>query len=319
MVLVPDPRPRVIDPFHEQPTMSIICNVIDPITREPYSRDPRYVAQKAEGTCSRPASPTPASWAPRPSSTSSTTSPSTSGRTRRSTRSTPSEGYWNRGAGFGSGATNGGGNLGYKLRSQEGYFPAPPADTHGDLRARMVVAMEAMGIDCEFHHHEVGAAGQAEIDLRFHPLLQMADKLQLHKYVVKNVARQAGKIGDVHAQADLRGERLGHARPPVAVEGRRERDVRLRRLRAALARGAELHRRPARARPALMAFCAPTTNSYRRLVPGYEAPVNLVYSPAQPLGRGAHPGVLGRRRRPSASSSARRTRPPTRTWRSRRC
>ena len=204
-----------------------------------------------------------------------------------------------------------GGNLGYTLRPQEGYFPAPPGDTHSDLRARMVVVLEEMGIDCEFHHHEVSAGGQAEIDLRFDKLLRMGDKLQTYKYVVKNVARQAGKSATfmpkplfeenasgmhVHQSLFLGGENVMYDFNGYGLLSREA----LNYIGGLIAHGR-----------ALMAFCAPTTNSYRRLVPGLRGAGQPRLQPAQPLGGVPDPGLLARRRRRSGSSSARRTRPPT--------
>jgi glutamine synthetase len=183
------------------------------------------------------------------------------------------EAFWNMGEGFREG-----GNLGHKPRSQEGYFPAPPMDTHGDLRTLMVMVLEALGVDCEFHHHEVGGPGQGEIDLRFAPLLRMADTLMLHKYIVKNTARAAGKTvtfmpkpvfeengSGMHVHQSLwkGGETLMFDENGYAL---------LSDLALSYVAGLLEHGR------ALMAFCAPGTNSYRRLVPGYEAPVNLVHS-----------------------------------------
>jgi glutamine synthetase len=173
---------------------------------------------------------------------------------------------------------NGEPNLGYKIRSQQGYFPVAPADTHGDLRARMVVTMEQMGISCEFQHHEVGGPGQAEINVRFNTLLKMGDQLQLKKYVIKNVARAAGKSATfmpkpifeengsgmhVHISLGKGGENVMYDFNGYAQLSREALNF----IGGILAHGR-----------ALMAFCAPTTNSYRRLTPGYEAPVNLVFS-----------------------------------------
>jgi glutamine synthetase len=184
------------------------------------------------------------------------------------------EAYWNRGHSFGAQQRN----LGFHIRSQQGYFPTSPSDVHGDLRARMVVALEDMGIECEFQHHEVGSAGQAEINVRFNTLLRVADQTQMQKYVIKNVAHRAGKSATfmpkplfeengsgmhVHQSLFRGGENLMYDFDGFGQLSR-----------AALnyIGGVLKHGR------ALMAFCAPTTNSYRRLVPGYEAPVNLVYS-----------------------------------------
>jgi glutamine synthetase len=279
MILIPDPSTAVIDPFHEQKTMSIVCNIFDPITRQPYSRDPRYVAQKAEGYLIETGIADTCYVGPEAEFFIFDHVAFDQQVNRAFYEVDTQQGFWNRGAGFGtSSSQNGGGNLGYTLRPQEGYFPAPPADTHSDIRGRMVVVMEEMGIKCEFHHHEVSSGGQAEIDLRFDRLLRMADHLQTYKYVVKNVAYQAGKsatfmpkplfeenasgmhvhqslfLGDENVMYDFNGYGL-LSREALNYIG-----------------GLLLHG------PALMAFCAPTTNSYRRLVPGYEAPVNLAYS-----------------------------------------
>jgi glutamine synthetase len=279
MILIPDASTAVIDPFYEQQTMSIVCNIFDPITREPYTRDPRYVAQKAEGYLIETGIADACYMGPEAEFFIFDHVAFDQTVNKAFYEVDTQQGFWNRGAGFGTASTqNGNGNLGYTLRPQEGYFPAPPADTHSDLRARMVVVLEEMGIKCEFHHHEVSSGGQAEIDLKFDRLLHMADQLQTYKYVVKNVAYQAGKsatfmpkplfeenasgmhvhqslfMGDENVMYDFNGYGL-LSREALNYIG-----------------GLLAHGR------ALMAFCAPTTNSYRRLVPGYEAPVNLAYS-----------------------------------------
>jgi glutamine synthetase len=277
MVLLPDPSTALIDPFHEQTTLSVVCNVIDPITREAYSRDPRYVAQKAEQYLVETGIADTCYMGPEAEFYIFDHVAFDQRANTAFYEVDSDEAYWNMGRGFGA-ARNGDANLGYKLRSQEGYFPASPADVHGDVRARMVMAMESMGIHCEFHHHEVGSAGQAEIDMRFNTLLKMGDQLQLQKYVVKNVARAAGKTATfmpkplfeengsgmhVHQSLWKGGENLMYDFQGYGLLSREALNY---------AGGLLQHG------PALMAFCAPTTNSYRRLVPGYEAPVNLVYS-----------------------------------------
>ncbi|HEV3228484.1 MAG TPA: type I glutamate--ammonia ligase [Solirubrobacteraceae bacterium] len=277
MLLVPDATTAVIDPFYQQRTLSLICNVVDPITRETYSRDPRYIAQKAERHLNDTGVASVCYFGPEAEfyifeHVAYDQLPHTAYYEVDS-----QEAFWNRGQGFGD-RLDPVPNLGHKMRSQEGYFPAPPMDTHGDLRALMVSVLEAMGIRTEFHHHEVGGPGQAEIDLRFLPLLRMGDSLQLHKYVVRNTARAVGKSatfmpkpvfeengsgmhvhqslwrGDENLMFDAGGYAL---LSPLALNY----------IGGLLAHGR-----------ALMAFAAPTSNSYRRLVPGYEAPVNLVYS-----------------------------------------
>jgi glutamine synthetase len=277
MVLLPDATTALIDPFHEQKTMSIVCNVIDPITREPYTRDPRHVADKAERYLVETGIADTCFMGPEPEFYIFDHVAFDQRANTAFYEVDSEEAYWNRGHGFGA-ERNGNGNLGYKLRSQEGYFPAAPGDVHGDVRARMVVALESMGIECEFHHHEVGSAGQAEIDVRFNKLLRMGDQVQLQKYVVKNVARAAGKTATympkpifeengsgmhVHQSLWKGGENLMYDFDGYGLLSREA----LNYIGGLLQHG-----------PALMAFCAPTTNSYRRLVPGYEAPVNLVYS-----------------------------------------
>jgi glutamine synthetase len=277
MVLIPDPSTALIDPFHEQRTMSIICNVIDPITRDLYSRDPRHVAQKAEAYLAETGIADTCMMGPE-AEFYVFDHVAFDQRANTAFYEVDSEqAFWNRGAGFGAGR-NGDPNLGYKLRSQQGYFPAPPADTHADLRARMVVMMEQMGIKCEFQHHEVGGPGQAEINVRFNTLLKMGDQLQLKKYVIKNVAHQAGKSATfmpkpifeengsgmhVHISLGKGGENVMYDFNGYAQLSRDALNF----IGGVLAHGR-----------ALMAFCAPTTNSYRRLTPGYEAPVNLAYS-----------------------------------------
>jgi len=276
MLLMPDPATAMIDPFYSERTLSVICNVIDPITREAYSRDPRYVAQKAERHLASVGIADTAFFGPEAefyvfdhvSFDQKTHSAFYEVDT--------SEAYWNRGAGFGDPHAKP--NVGHHPRSQEGYFPVPPMDTMGDLRALMVMTLEALGVPCEFHHHEVGGPGQGEIDLRFQPLLKMADTLMLHKYIVKNVARAAGKSATflpkpifeengsgmhVHQSLWKGGETLMFDENGYAL---------LSELALSYVAGILEHGR------ALMAFCAPSANSYKRLVPGYEAPVNLVHS-----------------------------------------
>jgi glutamine synthetase len=277
MVLLPDSSTALVDPFHEQKTMSIVCTIIDPITREPYTRDPRYVAHKAEKHLVETGIADACYMGPEAEFYIFDHVAFDQRANTAFYEVDSEEAYWNRGQGFGA-ERNGQPNLGFKLRSQEGYFPAPPGDVHGDVRARMVDTMESMGSQCEFHHHEVGSAGQAEIDVRFNRLLKTADHLQLQKYVVKNVARRAGKTATfmpkplfeengsgmhVHQSLWKGDENLMYDFQGYGLLSREA----LNYIGGLLAHGR-----------ALMAFCAPTTNSYRRLVPGYEAPVNLVYS-----------------------------------------
>jgi len=270
MLLVPVPDTAVVDPFATIPTLSIICNIQDPITREDYSRDPRNVARKAVNylkgtgiadTCF--------------------IGPEAEFFVFDDVRfdQNAHEGYfhvdsveaeWNRGREELP-------NLGYKLRHKEGYFPCPPSDQLMDIRNEMMLTMIQAGIDVEAQHHEVATAGQCEIDMRFQELVRMADQMCLYKYIVRNVARRHGKTvtfmpkplyGDngsgMHTHISLWKE--GH--PLFAGSGY-----------AGLSEMA-LHAMGGilRHAPALLAITNPTTNSYKRLVPGYEAPVNLAYS-----------------------------------------
>jgi glutamine synthetase len=277
MLLLPDPSTAILDPFYEAPTISVVCTVLDPITREPYTRDPRYVAIKAQDHLRSTGIADTCYFGPEAEFYVFDHVAFDQQAHTAFYEVESEEGHWTSGQGFqrrGEGLAA----LGYKNRSQEGYFPAPPNDTLSDLRATMVLVVEALGIRTESHHHEVGGPGQGEIDLRFLPLLEMADALQLHKYVVKNTAKQAGKTATfmpkpifeengsgmhVHQSLWKGGETLMHDAggyallSPVALQ---------------YAAGLLTHAK------ALLAFCAPTTNSYRRLVPGYEAPVLLKHS-----------------------------------------
>jgi glutamine synthetase len=277
MVLVPDPSTAVIDPFHEQRTLSLICDVVDPVTRERYSRDPRYVAHKAEQYLIATGIADTAYFGPE-AEFYVFDHVSFDQRANTAFYEVDSvEAYWNRGATFGRGQ-KGDRNLGFTIRSQQGYFPTPPSDTHGDLRARMVVTLEAAGIPCEFQHHEVGSAGQAEINVRFDTLQRICDRTQMQKYVVKNIARRAGKTATFMPKPLFEENGSGmHVHQSLFRDGENvmydfDGFAQLSREAMGYTAGLLEHGR------ALMAFCAPTTNSYRRLVPGYEAPVNLVYS-----------------------------------------
>ena len=277
MLLMPDPASAILDPFYEASTISLVCTVLDPITREPYSRDPRYVAIKAERHLRAGGVADTCYFGPEAEFYVFDHVAFDQQANTAFYEVDSEEGHWTSGQGFqrrGEGLAA----LGYKNRSQEGYFPAPPNDSLSDLRGTMVMLLEALGIRTESHHHEVGGPGQGEIDLRFLPLLEMADALQLHKYVVKNTAKQAGKSATflpkpifeengsgmhVHQSLWKGGETLMHAEDGYAL---------LSPLALHYAAGLLTHG------SALLAFCAPSTNSYRRLVPGYEAPVLLKHS-----------------------------------------
>ena len=271
MLLVPDPDTAVLDPFRQHKTLNINAFVRDPVTGESYSRDPRYVAKKAEDYLVSTGIADTAYFGPEAEFFIFNNIRFDQNAHEGYYYIDSVEGIWNAGSSDGP-------NLGFKPRHKEGYFPVPPMDHFQDLRSEMILTMEQMGIEIEVQHHEVGTAGQAEIDMRFDTLLTMADKLMLYKYVVKSVARANGLTatfmpkplyGDngsgmhVHSSLWSGGEplfasELGYA--GLSDMGRH------------YIGGLLKHA------PAILAFAAPTTNSYKRLVPGYEAPVNLVYS-----------------------------------------
>jgi glutamine synthetase len=268
MLLMPDASSAILDPATEVSTLSLICEIVDPLTREPYAKDPRHVAKLAEEYLISTGIADTAFFGPECEffvfdEVSYDLGPNAAHYSVDS-----SEGHWNSGKP----------GLGYTVREKEGYFPPAPHDTLHDLRTQMVLTLERLGIPCEFHHHEVASGGQCEIDLRFQSLTRMADQVMTYKYVVKNVARAAGKtvtfmpkpiFGDngsgMHTHQSLWKEGTPLMADKSGYAG-------LSQLARAYVGGLLAHA------PALLAFCAPTTNSYRRLVPGYEAPVNLVYS-----------------------------------------
>ena len=273
MLLIPDPTTALIDPYYTRLTLSLICSIADPVLGEPYARDPRFVAQKAERHLVQSGIADVAYFGPEAEFFIFDHIAYEQVEHRAFYEVDSSEGFWNTGRPAGSSP-----NLAYKLRQKEGYFPVPPADSMANLRAEMVAVMETLGIRCEFHHHEVSSGGQGEIDMRFQPLLKMADQMMIYKYVVKNTAAAAGKTATfmpkpifeengsgmhVHQSLWKDGDPLMYGRGGYAH---------LSDLARHYIAGLLTHA------PALLAFCAPTTNSYRRLVPGYEAPVNLVYS-----------------------------------------
>jgi glutamine synthetase len=271
MLLIPDPASAVVDPACEVPTLSLVCNVVDPLTREPYSRDPRYIAQKAEAFLRATGIAELSYWGPE-----AEFFVFDSVRFDQDQRGgfyaiDSDEGIWNSGQ-------NGRPNLGHRPRWKEGYFPVAPADTLQDFRSEVVLKLAEAGIPVEVHHHEVATAGQCEIDMRFQSLVRMADQMMMYKYIVKTVARDHGKTatfmpkplwGDngsgmhVHQSLWKDGQTLMHDAKGYAG---------LSQLARYYVGGLLAHA------PALLALVAPTANSYHRLVPGFEAPVNLVYS-----------------------------------------
>ena len=268
MLLMPDPSSAILDPFTEAPTLSLICEIVDPITHEPYAKDPRRVAKRAEEYL-RATNIADTCYVGPECEFFVLDSVSYEVADHRAHYAIDSaEGHWNSGEP----------GLGYTVRQKEGYFPPAPHDTLHDLRTRMVLTLEKLGIPCEFHHHEVASGGQCEIDLRFQSLLRMADQVMTYKYVVKNVAHAAGKTATFMPKPLFGDNGSGmHCHQSLWKEGTplmadKSGYAGLSQLARCYVGGLLTHA------PALLAFCAPTTNSYRRLVPGYEAPVNLVYS-----------------------------------------
>jgi len=272
MILVPDPNTVVIDPFRAHKTLNINCFVRDPITLEPYSRDPRYVAKKAEDHLVSTGLADTAYFGPEAEFFIFDDVRFHYDQHSASHSVDSIEAAWN------TARDEGGHNLGYKIRYKEGYFPVPPMDQYQDLRSEMILTMERLGIEVEIQHHEVGTAGQAEIDMRFDTLLRMADKLMLYKYIVKNVAYAAGKSATFMPKPIFQDNGSGmHCHQSLWRGGEplffnETGYAGLSDLARWYIGGLLTHA------PAVLAFAAPTTNSYKRLVPGYEAPVNLVYS-----------------------------------------
>src|SRR5947209_8693658 len=257
MLLFPDPGTAFVDPVLRVPTLSLTCDVRDPITGEAYSRDPRYVAKKAEAYLSSTGIADTSYWGPE------------------------LEFYIFNSIRFDQNQYSGKNsepNLGYRPRYKEGYFPVPPTDKLQDLRSQIVLKLIDAGIEVEVHHHEVGTAGQTEIDMRYKTLVAMADQVMMYKYIVKNVCAQNGytatfmpkpMFGDngsgmhVHMSLWNGTNNLFYDKNGYALISDSARWY----IGGLIKHAA-----------ALLAFAAPTTNSYRRLVPGYEAPINLIYS-----------------------------------------
>jgi len=270
MLIVPDAETVFLDPFMEYPTISLICNIVDPITKEYYSRDPRYVAQKAENYLKSTKIGDTAYFGPE-----AEFFIFDDVRFDQNAHSgyyfiDSDEGIWNSGRGDRQ-------NLGYKPRHKEGYFPVPPTDSLVNLRTEMVVEMQKCGIYIEREHHEVATAGQAEIDMRFDSMVRMADKLMLFKYITKNVARRHNKtvtfmpkplFGDNGSGMHCHQSIWKADKPLFAGNGYAGMSEMALNYIGGILKHAS----------ALAAFTNPTTNSYKRLIPGFEAPVNLAYS-----------------------------------------
>jgi len=269
MLAVPDPTSACMDPFTAVPTLSLVCTVMDPITRENYDRDPRNIAIKAERYLKSTKIGDISYWGPE-----AEFFIFDQARYDQNSHSgyyfiDSDEGIWNAG--------KDGTNLGNKPRHKEGYFPVAPIDTQQDIRSEMILEMQKAGMPIEKHHHEVATAGQAEIDLRFDSLVSMADKMMMYKYIVKNVARRHGKTVTFMPKPLFGDNGSGmHTHQSIWKEGKPlfagKEYAGVSQLCLHYIGGILKHA------PALAAITNPTTNSYKRLTPGFEAPVLLAYS-----------------------------------------
>ncbi|MDJ1160105.1 type I glutamate--ammonia ligase [Chelatococcus sp. SYSU_G07232] len=270
MLVVPDPETAFLDPFAEARTLVLICDIRDPVAASPYSRDVRYVARKAETYLAGTGIGDTAYLGPELEHFVFDGVRYDQGTNYGFYEIAAREANWDARQSEGNGP-------GHKLRAKEGYFPTPPADALSDARASMARILEEIGIAVEAHHHEVAAGGQGEIDMRFTTLTRMADNVMIYKHVVKNEARRRGMtatfmpkplFGDNGSGMHVHQSLWQDGRPLFAGDGYAGSSELMRHYIGGLLVHA----------PALLAICAPTVNSYRRLVPGFEAPVNLGYS-----------------------------------------
>lgn len=270
MLLIPDPSTAFADPFTAAPTLSLFCDIVDPITREDYTRGTRRLAERAELYLRSTGIGDTAYFGPEPEFFifDNVRYDSTTNEAYYAIDS--DEAFWNMGK-------NSPDNLGHKIRSKEGYFPVPPLDSLQDIRSEMVSVLQTVGVDVEVHHHEVATAGQTEIDMKRDTLVRMADQMLLYKYIVKNVAKRNGKTVTFMAKPLFGDNGSGmHVHQSIWKSGKPlfagNEYAGLSKTALYYIGGLLKHAR------ALCALTNPTTNSYKRLVPGYEAPVNLAYS-----------------------------------------
>ena len=278
MLVMPDPTTAFLDPFYEDPTIVMTCNIKDPITGEMYSRDPRYIAIKAEEYLKSTGIADTAYFGPE-----AEFFVFDEVRYGQSVNQgfyfvDSEEGAWNSGEGAWEAGRIDRANLGYKARPKGGYFPVAPTDKLHDLRTQMVLLMEDTGIRIEAHHHEVGTGGQCEIDMRFDSLLKMADNMTVYKYIVRNVAWKAGKAATFMPKPLFEDNGSGmHCHQSLWKNGEplffdETKYAMLSDLARWYVGGILAHA------SSILAFTNPTMNSYHRLVPGYEAPIFLVMS-----------------------------------------
>ena len=271
MLLFPDPATAIIDPACRVPTLSMICNIKDPITREEYTRDARWISQKAEAHLNNMGLGDTVYFGPEAEFFVFDDIRYTTDTNVSFYQVDSVEGNWNSDRDEMP-------NLAYKPRPKEGYFPVPPSDALQDVRSEMVLKMMEAGIDVEVHHHEVAQGGQCEIDLRFSEMTDIADKLMMYKYIIKNVAHDHGKVATFMPKPLFGDNGSGmHCHQSIWKGGKNvfydpSGYANLSETALHYIGGLLKHL------PALCAFIAPTTNSYKRLVPGFEAPVNIAYS-----------------------------------------
>ncbi len=270
MLVVPDAATAKMDPFYEEPTLVMIGNIVDPITREPYSRDPRHIAQKAEAYLKQTGIGDTVYIGPEAEFFIFDDIRFHSSKNEAFYAIDSEEGIWNSGRDERP-------NLGYKPRHKEGYFPVPPMDKFQDMRTEMMLTLEDLGIAVECQHHEVATGGQAEIDMRFQPLREMGDQMVWFKYVLKNVANLHGRTVTFMPKPLFEDNGSGmHTHVSIWKDGHPlfagEKYAGLSQEALYAIGGILKHC------GALCAITNPTTNSYKRLVPGFEAPINLAYS-----------------------------------------
>ena len=270
MIVKPQPQTAFIDPFRSVKTLVMVCNIGDPITGEDYTRDPRNIARKAENYLKSSGIGDVAYFGPEAEFFVLDDIRYDQNAREGYYHVDSVEGTWNSGREENP-------NLGHKPRYKEGYFPVPPSDSLQDIRSEMVMVMEQVGLNVEAHHHEVATGGQCEIDLRFAPLVEMADNMTKYKYVVKNTAHKNGKTATFMPKVVFSDNGSGmHTHMSTWKGGKNQffgdGYAGLSQIALYAIGGLLKHA------PAILAFTNPTTNSYKRLVPGYEAPVNLAYS-----------------------------------------
>ena len=271
MLVIPQAETAFLDPFFKENTLVMVCTIQDPLTKQDYSRDPRYIARKAVNYMKASGVADTAYFGPELEFFVFDSARFDQNQYSGYFFLDSGEGAWN------SGREECGGNLGNKIRYKEGYFPVPPADTLQDLRTEMMLTLMQAGVTIEAQHHEVATGGQCEIDMKFSPLVEMADKVMKYKYIVKNTAKKHGKVVTFMPKPIFQDNGTGmHVHSSLWKGGTNlfagSGYAGLSEMGLYAIGGLLKHA------PAICAFSNPTTNSYKRLVPGYEAPVNLAYS-----------------------------------------